>query len=603
MMTNSYLRKYNSTDYSYNKGESVERWLTKFEKDTKCTYTSKEIYKRKTTNRFGTFLPGDHKVKEAFDTYERYHNILECWKEISSNEKKDVLQVSAGLNHFQRDVCIIDIDADNWKESFFVQDVRDLLKPTYIIETQSGHLQVGFVYSSHISAKQNTRTYLWGNKAVRYIAARSSLLRDGQKYGDDNYCGWQCKNPYSKRVVQLFYNEDNVTDPTVLLNRFSSLVNAVASKFQSVDVARADQRIKATEIYNTPFSLSIYNSNKGNSSENSRTVVLYNKLRTAITKIKNERAKRNEQPVCSFTEALNAAISIAKENQLGKGMLPMNEIEATTRCTLKWVNTHWKPFDKDSERASANMKKIAEFEKQIRDMQFIVLHGKIMAEKEKRQKLGCNCSTRAIAEALNISNKTVSIHNRKTISELYKYVQSANKVAAKFIDSSVDSTFRTKYSSLVESYNNVIEIYITPLLLSIYNSNKGNSSTTTETNKISTTYKIGESKKMMSWKDLEMTLDENDFIEAKSRSIDDLQKEADLLFNEGITVRDIDEDEYLASFIKGIDKNSNLIVDDDYEDELKRYLIWQVYCDESSTQFEDEEPSDEDNFVNPFVEQ
>ena len=108
---------------------------------------------------------------------------------------------------------------------------------------------------------------------------------------------------------------------------------------------------------------------------------------------------------------------------------------------------------------------------------------------------------------------------------------------------------------------------------------------------------------MMSWKDLEMTLDENDFIEAKSRSIDDLQKEADFLFNEGITVRDIDEDEYLASFIKGIDKNGNLIVDDDYEDELKRYLIWQVYCDESSTQFEDEEPSDEDNFVNPFVEQ
>ena len=482
-MTNMYLKKYNSTDYSYNKGESVERWLTKFEKDTKHTYISKEIYQRKTINRFGTFLPGDHKVKEAYDTYERYHNIIECWKEISSNEKKDVLQVSAGLNHYQRDVCIIDIDADNWKESFFVQDVRDLLKPTYIIETQSGHLQVGFIYSRSISAKMNTRTYLWGNKAVRYIAARSSLLRDGQKYGDDNYCGWQCKNPYSKRVVQLYYNEDNVSDPSKLLEKFSSLVNAVSSKFPSVDVARADQRINTTEttteIYKTPYSLSLYNSNKVNSSENSRTVVLYNKLRTAITKIKNERAKRNEQPVCSFTEALNAAISIAKENQLGKGMLPMNEIEATTRCTLKWVNANWKPFEKDSTRASANMKKIAEFEKQIRDMQFIVLHGRIMAEKEKRQKLGLKVSTRAIAEALNISNGTVSIHNRKTISELYQYVQSANKVAAKFIDSSVDSTFRTKYSSLVESYNNVIEIYITPFLLSLYNSNKSYSSRTT----------------------------------------------------------------------------------------------------------------------------
>ena len=484
-MTNMYLRKYNSTDYSYNKGESVERWLTKFEKDTKHTYTSKEIYQRKTTNRFGTFLPGDHKIKEAYDTYERYHNILECWKEISSNEKKDVLQVSAGLNHFQRDVCIVDIDADNWKESFFVQDVRDLLKPTYIIETQSGHLQVGFIYSYPISAKMNTRTYLWGNKAVRYIAARSSLLRNGQKYGDDNYCGWQCKNPYSRRVVQLYYNEDNVADPSDLLEKFSSLVNAVSSKFPEVNVTRANQRInntettETTEIYKTPILLSLYNSNKGNSSENSRTVVLYNKLRTAITKIKNERAKRNEQPVCSYGEALEAAISIAKENQLNKGMLPMNEIEATTRCTLKWVNANWKPFEKDSTRASNNMKKIAEFEKQIKDMQFIVLHGRIMAEKEKRQKLGCNCSTRAIAEALNISNKTVSIHNRKTISELYQYVQSANKVAAKFIDSSVDSTFRTKYSSLVESYNNVIEIYITPILLSLYNSNKGNSSIAT----------------------------------------------------------------------------------------------------------------------------
>ena len=482
-MNTEFLQKYNSTDYSFNKGENVERFLTKRTLETKHTYTSKQVYLRKTTNKFGTFYPGDNKVKEAFDTEERFTNILQCWQAITNYEHKDVLQVSSGLNHYVRNVCIVDIDADNWNQ-FFINDVKKL-KPTYIIETQSNHLQIGWVYKSSVFPKQNTKAFLLGNMSIRYIAARNNLLKDNQVYGDDNYTGWQCKNPYSKRNVQLYYNENNVYECDDLQSMFSSLNNTMSTKYVNVNVERGVQRLNNINI-NTSFSPSLYNSNKGNSKNNdcsdSRTVQLYNKLRTAITQIKNNKAKRNEDPCCSFEEALKAAMIIAKDNQLNKGMLPKNEIEATTRCTLKWVNANWKPFEKDSSRCSANMDKIRAFEKQIKCMDFIILHGKIFEEKARREKLGLSTSTRAIGEALGISCKTVSVHNRKTEVELYEYIQLADQLSARLVDCSKDSDLFRKYSKKVEQYNNFITIYNSSFLPSLYNSNKGNSNkSTTET--------------------------------------------------------------------------------------------------------------------------
>lgn len=487
MINNEYLRKFNSTDYSFNKGENVERFLTKRTLETTHTYTSKEIYIRKTTNKFGTFYPGDNKIKEAFDTEERFTSILQCWKSITNYEHKDVLQVSSGLNHYVRNVCIVDVDADNWNE-WFINDVKKL-NPTYIIKTQSNHLQIGWAYTSSAYPKQNTKAYLLGNIAIRYVAARNSLLKDEQKYGDDNYTGWQCKNPYSKRVTQLYYNENNMYECNDLQSRFTEFNNAMSTKYVNVDVSRAKSRLSNTN--NNSFSSSLYNSNKSYSKNNdcsdSRTVILYNKLRTAITQIKNNKAKRNEEPTCSFEEALKAALIIAKDNQLNKGMLPHNEIVATTKCTLKWVNANWKPFEKDSTRCSANMDKVRKFEKQIKDINFIILHGKIFEEKERREKLGLKTSTRAIAEAIGVSANTVSVHNRKTEAELYEYIQSANRLAARLVDCSKDSDLFRKYSKVVEEFNRVITIYISSFFPSLYNSNKSYSSTTTETTTENTT--------------------------------------------------------------------------------------------------------------------
>ena len=491
---NEYLRKFNSTDYSFNKGENVERFLTKRTLETKHTYLSKEIYLRKTTNKFGTFYPGDNKIKEAFDTEERFNSILQCWQSITNYEHKDVLQVSSGLNHYVRNICIVDVDADNWND-WFINDVKKL-NPTYIIKTQSNHLQIGWAYKSSVFPKQNTKAFLLGNMSIRYIAAKNSLLKDNQVYGDDNYTGWQCKNPYSKRNVQLYYNENNIYECNDLQSRFSKFNDLMSAKYINVSVDRAKQRFDKNRDnnsnINSSFFPSLYNSNKGNSNkqnsncQESRTVILYNKLRTAITQIKNSKAKRGEEPTCSYEEALRAAEIIAKDNQLGKGILPHNEIEATTRCTLKWVNANWKPFDKDSTRCSANMNKIRKFEKQIKDLNFIILHGKIVEEIERREKLGLSTSTRAIGEALSISNKTVSIHNRKTEAELYEYVMSASQLAARLVDCSNDSELFRKYNKVVEEFNNIITIYNSSFFPSIYNSNKGNSNTT-ESKSITTT--------------------------------------------------------------------------------------------------------------------
>ena len=496
MRNNEYLRKFNSTDYSFNKGENVERFLTKRTLETTHTYKSKEIYIRKTTNKFGTFYPGDNKIKEAFDTEERFTSILQCWKAITNYENKDVLQVSSGLNHYVRNICIVDVDADNWNE-WFINDVKKL-NPTYIIKTESNHLQIGWEYKSSVFPKQNTKAYLLGNIAIRYIASKNNLLKEGQKYGDDNYTGWQCKNPYSKRNIQLYYNENNVVECSELQSMFSSLNSLMSTKYANVDVSRAKSRLSNTNN-NTSFLPSLYNSNKSYSSNtdcsDSRTVILYNKLRTAITQIKNNKAKRNEEPTCSFEEALKAAEIIAKDNQLNKGMLPHNEVVATTRCTLKWVNTNWKPFEKDSSRFSANMDKVRKFEKQIKDCNFIILHGKIAEEKARREKLGLSTSTRAIAEAIGVSANTVSVHNRKTEAELYEYIQSANKLAARLVDCKKDSDLFRKYSKVVEEFNRVITIYNSSFLPSLYNSNKSYSSNTENTttdNDIETTVETTE---------------------------------------------------------------------------------------------------------------
>ena len=508
MTNNEYLRKFNSTDYSFNKGENVEKFLTKRTLETTHTYKSKEIYLRKTTNKFGTFYTGDNKIKEAFDTEERFTNILQCWKAITNYEHKDVLQVSSGLNHYVRNICIVDVDADNWNE-WFINDVKKL-NPTYIINTHKrNHLQIGWAYSSSAFPKQNTKAYLLAIIAIKYIAARNNLLKEGQEYGDDRYTGWQCKNPYSKRVTQIYYNENNMYECADLQSRFVEFNSAMSTKYANVDVSRVKSRLNNTNINNS-FSSSLYNSNKGNSKNNdcsdSRTVILYNKLRNAITQIKNAKAKRNEEPTCSFEEALKAAEIIAKDNQLNKGMLPHNEVVATTRCTLKWVNANWKPFEKDSSRCSANMDKVRKFEKQIKDCNFIILHGKIAEEKARREKLGLSTSTRSIGEALNISNKTVSIHNRKTEAELYEYIQSANKLAARLVDCQKDSDLFRKYSKVVEEFNRVITIYISSFLPSLYNSNKGNSSTTVEniTTEVETTTEttaVNIENKLMEWEE------------------------------------------------------------------------------------------------------
>ena len=268
---NDFLRKYNSTDYSFNKGEKVERFLTKRTLETTHTYKSKDVYLRKTTNKFGTFYPGDNKIKVAFDTEERFTNVLQCWKMITYIEQKDVLQVSSGLNHYVRNVCIVDIDADNWN-NWFINDVKNL-KPTYIIKTQSNHLQIGWLYKTSVSPKQNTKTFLLGNISIRYIAARNNLLKDNQVYGDDNYTGWQCKNPFSKRNSQLYYNENNVIECNELQEMFKSLNNTMSVKYNNVNTDRAEQRINnnAITIYNSSFIPSLYNSNKVNSNTETTT--------------------------------------------------------------------------------------------------------------------------------------------------------------------------------------------------------------------------------------------------------------------------------------------------------------------------------------------
>lgn len=119
-----------------------------------------------------------------------------------------------------------------------------------------------------------------------------------------------------------------------------------------------------------------------------------------------------------------------------------------------------------------DMDKIRKLEKQVKDLHFIILHGKIIEERARREKLGLSTTTRAIGEAVGVSCGIVSAHNRKTEAELYEYVKSANQLSARLVDCSKDSELFRKYSKDVEEFNRVITIYNSSFFPSL-SSNKG----------------------------------------------------------------------------------------------------------------------------------
>lgn len=62
--------------------------------------------------------------------------------------------------------------------------------------------------------------------------------------------------------------------------------------------------------------------------------------------------------------------------------------------------------------------KFTDIENTVRYANSFILHGKIVEERTRREKLGLSTSTRAIGEAVGVSCKTVSRHNRLTYNNL-----------------------------------------------------------------------------------------------------------------------------------------------------------------------------------------
>ena len=64
------------------------------------------------------------------------------------------------------------------------------------------------------------------------------------------------------------------------------------------------------------------------------------------------------------------------------------------------------------------LRRFTDIENAVRYANSFILHGKIVEERERREKLGLSTSTRAIGEAVSVSCNTVSRHNRLTYNNL-----------------------------------------------------------------------------------------------------------------------------------------------------------------------------------------
>ena len=64
------------------------------------------------------------------------------------------------------------------------------------------------------------------------------------------------------------------------------------------------------------------------------------------------------------------------------------------------------------------LRRFTDKENAVRYANSFILHGKIVEERARREKLGLSTSTRAIGEAVGVSCNTVSIHNRLTHNDL-----------------------------------------------------------------------------------------------------------------------------------------------------------------------------------------
>lgn len=158
-----------------------------------------------------------------------YNDIREAWKQL-----REYKQVSTGLNHYRRDVFVIDSDYENpidYDEKIFGENG---LLPKYsyrIINKETGHCQYGYFLDDAIlpdseefkKLKQNIPlliNYYFGKKILQTMRS--------EEFADPKFTQWQCKNCfYEKFSVDGDFEKTSVTSIKLGMQKLSIICDDI----------------------------------------------------------------------------------------------------------------------------------------------------------------------------------------------------------------------------------------------------------------------------------------------------------------------------------------------------------------------------------------
>ena len=240
-------------------------------------------------------------------------------------------QVCAGTNHTNRQIMIVDVDANKYKGNWNYEtnkpygyltsdeakkDVDSFLSKYnlpnidyFIYNKESGNIQFGwFIKTIKYSQKyypEQTRDYLDVKDALAFMWGEFIGFP-----GDKNFKGWQIKNPFSKNKdleCQVYFDTKNRERPTTYLTNFEKIKNS------SKDYIGAFERIKKEEKINKAKTRKTIKSKETNNINNSRN---YYELKEFPKKIWDYKRTHND----GVFDAYNADIRKARHSHLITGL-------------------------------------------------------------------------------------------------------------------------------------------------------------------------------------------------------------------------------------------------------------------------------------------
>jgi hypothetical protein len=185
--------KYNNEEYYKKRNKRIgfnyaadKDWMQKGRVSTWPVFSSRKV-RNKPEYKLTTCVPN--------------FTLLDAWEEVFAYGGR---QVSTGLNHYQRDVIICDID--KWIEpNSILKEVEKIGLPhphAWNVNKNNGHSQIYWFIESVQIKDTYTEGELPGHR--KYLDVVKYFNKD---LGDPKFTGWQCRNVFTTEIKK--YNPDS----------------------------------------------------------------------------------------------------------------------------------------------------------------------------------------------------------------------------------------------------------------------------------------------------------------------------------------------------------------------------------------------------------